>query len=140
MMARRTQRRDFQALERRRKQAVRLFRKLKESLASIARQLKVSRQSVTRWYHEWEQGGSQALNAAPRAGRPSRLTDRQRRCIETALRKGAAAHGFGGDLWTLPRVAVVIERITGIRYHPGHVLKILGAMNWSAQKPERHAR
>jgi transposase len=37
-------------------------------------------------------------------------------------------------------VAAVIERISGVRYHPGHVWKILGAMNWSAQKPEKQAQ
>jgi hypothetical protein len=37
-------------------------------------------------------------------------------------------------------VAAVIERHTGVRYHPGHVWKILGAMNWSLQRPARQAR
>jgi transposase len=109
-------------------------------LAAIARQLKVSRQSATRWFHEWQRGGARSLNAAGRAGRPPRLNGRDLRRIELALRKGAAAHGLQGDLWTLPRVAVAIERITGVRYHPGHVWRILGAMNWSAQKPEQQAR
>jgi hypothetical protein len=35
-----------------------------------------------------------------------------------------------------PRVAIVIERMTGVRYHSGHVWKILGALNWTVQKPE----
>jgi transposase len=48
--------------------------------------------------------------------------------VDKALRQGAQAHGFGTDLWTLPRVAAVIERTTGVHYHPGHVWKILEAM------------
>jgi transposase len=140
MAVRRGQRRDFQALEQRRKQAARLFARGTEALASIARQLKVSRQSVSRWHHEWEQNGARALNAAGRAGRKPRLTARQLRRVEAALKKGAGFHGFSADLWTLPRVATVIERITGVRYHPGHVWKILGAMDWSSQKPVQQAR
>jgi len=42
------------------------------------------------------------------------------------LRQGAQAHGFGTDLWTLPRVAAVIERTAGVHYHSSHVWKILG--------------
>lgn len=132
--------RDLQALERRRKQAARLFAKGTLPQASIARQLKVSRMSVSRWYRQWRTSGKDALKAADRAGRRPRLSDRDLRRVRSALLKGARVHGFSADLWTLPRVALVIERITGVQYHPGHVWKILGAMNWTVQKPERQAK
>ena len=132
--------RDFISLERRRKQAARLFAKGESSLASIARELKVTRQSATRWYRQWRKGGSNALKAAGRAGRKPRLSASQLRKVEAALLKGARHHGFSAELWTLPRVATVVERVTGVKYHPGHVWKILGSMNWTAQKPERQAK
>ena len=81
-----------------------------------------------------------ALKAAPHAGRKPRVNARHLQRVQAALLKGARAHGFGADLWTLPRVTTVIERIAGVRYHPGHVWKILGAMNWTLQKPERQAK
>jgi transposase len=81
-----------------------------------------------------------ALRAAGRAGRKPKLDRSQLPQIDRALRQGARAHGFGTDLWTLPRVATVVERLTGVRYHPGHVWKILGAMEWSLQRPARRAR
>jgi transposase len=56
------------------------------------------------------------------------------------LLKGATAHGFSTDLWTLPRVAEVIAKTFGVRYHPAHVWKILRGEGWSCQKPERRAR
>jgi transposase len=133
-------RRDFQGLERRRKQAARLFAAGKLILASIARELKVSRQSVTRWYQEWQQGGTSALRGAGRAGRKPKLQPSQLRQVDKALRQGARAHGFDTDLWTLPRVAKIIERLTGVRYHPGHIWKVLGAMDWSLQRPAKRAR
>jgi len=132
--------RDLQALERRRKQAARLFAKGDLPQASVARELKVSRMSVSRWYRQWKKSGNEALKAAPRAGRKPCLNPREMQRVQTALRKGARAHGFSADLWTLPRVATVIERIAGVRYHPGHVWKVLGAMNWTLQKPERQAK
>jgi len=133
-------RRDFQQLERRRKQAGRLFAAGKLIPAAIAQRLKVSRQSVSRWYAEWKSGGVRALNSAGRAGRKPRLEPRKLRKVEQALRQGARANGFDTDLWTLPRVALVIERVTGVRYHPGHVWRILGAMDWTLQRPAKQAR
>ena len=79
------------------------------------------------------------MKAAGRAGRKPRLSARQLRSVEAALRKGSVHHGFRGDLWTLPRVATIIERITQVKYHPGHVWKVLGAIDWTVQKPERQA-
>jgi len=60
--------------------------------------------------------------------------------VERALGRGARNHGFSADLWTLPRVATVIERITGVKYHPGHVWKVLGSIDWTVQKPARQAK
>src|SRR5207302_11354260 len=60
--------------------------------------------------------------------------------VEQALRQGARAHGFATDLWTLPRVARVIERLTGVLYHPGHVWTVLRALDSSLQRPAKQAR
>jgi transposase len=49
------------------------------------------------------------------------------------------AAGFDNDLWTLARVAEVIERVTGVAHHPGHVWRILKGMWWSLQRPARKA-
>jgi transposase len=133
-------RRDFQQMDQRRNQAGRWFAAGKKILAAIARELKVSRQSVSRWYAEWRRGGAPALRGAGRAGRKPKLNRQQLRHVEKALRQGARTHGFGTDLWTLPRVARLIERVTGVHYHPGHVWKILGAMDWSLQRPSKQAR
>ncbi len=131
--------RDFQALEDRRRRAAKLFR-AGARLASVARTFQVSRQSVSRWYRPWKQGTAEALRAAGRAGRKAKLERPQLQQLDGALRPGARAQGFGTDRWTLPRVAKRIERLTGVRYHPGHVGKILGALNWTLQRPARRAR
>ena len=100
----------------------------------------VSRQSVSRWYADWQAGGTRALKGAGRAGRMPRLTEAQLRPVDRALRRGPRAHGFATDLWTLARVAEVIEAETGVRYHPGHVWKVLrDKLGWSRQRPARRA-
>jgi transposase len=133
-------RRDFALLEKRRSQAARMFAAGELIMAEISRRLRVSRQSVSRWYKQWKRGGVRGLRGTGRAGRKPRLNDRHVERLDRELRKGARAHGFGTDLWTLPRVAALIERLTGVHYHPGHVWKILGVMDWTLQRPAKRAR
>ena len=38
--------------------------------------------------------------------------------VEGELLKGAEANGYANDVWTLQRVAEVIERVSGVSYHP----------------------
>ena len=139
MVAHKTQPRDFGGLEQRRQQAARLFA-AGETQAWVARQLKASRQSVSRWHQQWKARGAEGLRAAGRAGRKPRLSASQLEKVDAALRQGARQHGFSADLWTLPRVATVIRRITGEKFHPGHVWKMLGRLDWSVQKPVQQAR
>jgi transposase len=71
--------------------------------------------------------GGRAAGAAQRrpTGPRPRLSDQQLDLIDQALWQGARAHGFDNDHWTLERVATVIERLTGVAYHRGHVWKLL---------------
>ena len=131
-------RRDFEGMEQRRKRAARLFARGVPQ-AEVARQLEVSRQSVSRWHADWQTGGTTALKAAGRAGRLPRLSAAQLGQLDQALRQGPRAHGFATDLWTLERVAAVIQAQTGVAYHPGHVWKLLRRMGWSRQRPARRA-
>ena len=130
--------RNFQALEQRRLRAGRRFAR-GATQAQVAVEFGVSRQTASRWYAAWRSGGLRALRAPARQGHPARLTPAQLRRVERALLRGAQAHGFDNDLWTLTRVAEVIQRLTGQRYHPGHVWRILRAMGWTPQRPTRRA-
>ena len=131
-------RRDFAGLEERRRKAGRLFAKGKTQ-ADVSRELAVSRQSVSRWYADWQAGGNRALAAAGRAGRMPKLSERQLGQVVAVLGRGPLAHGYATDMWTLQRAAEVIEATTGVSYHPGHVWKILRQVGWSRQRPARRA-
>ena len=128
-----------EALEMRRMIAARLLQ-MGKGIREVARMVGVSPSSVLRWKKALQRGGIEALKAKPHPGKPPKLSDEQKRELEAILRKGPLAAGFPTDLWTLKRVAIVIERHFGVKYHPSHVWKILRAMGWSAQKPERRAR
>ena len=126
-------------MQERRMQAADLFRR-GVIPAEIARQLGVSHQVVSEWRKAWRTGGRRALRGAGRAGRRPRMNQAQLAKVEKALAKGAEANGYVTDVWTLPRVAEVIERLTGISYHPGHVWYLLrDHLGWTWQRPTRRA-
>jgi transposase len=79
--------RDREALEARRRRAAEMFRR-GERQADVARALRVSAQSVSRWYRDWSRGGMRPLRRAKRAGRPPRLTGVQLRRLSGPCSKG----------------------------------------------------
>jgi len=107
--------------------------------ADIAREVEVSHQTVSDWHKLWLVGGKQALRRTGEPGRPRKVTDADLAKVERSLEKGPKANGYPTDLWTLARVAEVIEKTTGVKYHPGHVWKVLRQMGWSRQRPARRA-
>jgi transposase len=127
------------SLKKRRLKAARLFDG-GATQAEVARRLGVSRVSAMRWYRRWRKGGGERLGQTPALGRPRRLSAAQLERIEEALLRGPQAQGYTTELWTLPRVAVVVERLSGVRYHPGHVWRVLRGMGWSLQRPTLRAR
>ena len=130
--------RDHRELERRRQRAARMFEK-EYPAAEVGRRLGVSRQVAHRWKQAWERGGEAALRSKGRAGPKVRLDAAQTRKVIAALVEGPRAAGHRTELWTLPRVRLLIEKLTGVRYHPGHVWRVLGALGFSCQRPERRA-
>jgi len=131
-------RRDFYALERRRLEALRLLQQgLKQS--EVARRLRVGCQSVARWAALDRAGDERALRQAGRPGRQPRRSERQRAGLEQRLLGGPQRFGYDSSWWTSERVAHLIEQEFGVRYHPGHVGKILVSLGWSCQRPTRRS-
>jgi transposase len=125
-------------LEARRHRALRLLEEGR-SLNEVGRLLGCAPSSVMRWRDAWEAGGKAALRVRFSPGRPPRLGVRDRRRLVRLLERGARARGYATDLWTTARVARVIFREFRVRYHRAHVGRLLHALGWSVQKPERRA-
>lgn len=129
-----------EVLEDRRKRAIALLRKGKLSLNEVARRLGCAASSVMRWQHAWRDGGEQGLKVKLASGRPLKLSERDRQRLLAMLLKGAAARGYRTELWTTARIAEVIRKEFGVRYHRDHVGRLMHSLGWSHQKPERRAR
>src|SRR5918912_1159943 len=105
----------------------------------IAEALGVREETVSRWLARAQGGGPKALLAHPASGHPPKLSEAQKRLIPEFLWHGAEAYGFRGDVWTRARIARVIEEEFGVRYHPGHVGRLLAELRWTPQVPIRRA-
>jgi len=126
-------------LQQRRHDALAMLRRGMKPI-DVAKALRVSLVSVGRWRKAARAGGRGALAAKPHPGRPPKLTLAQRRLLVQLLHRGPIHHGYSNQLWTLERVAEVIIRTFGVRYHPSAVWWILRSLGWSCQKPQTHAR
>lgn len=125
-------------MERRRRRAIDLL-KTGLAITEVARRLGCSHSSVILWRDAVRRRGPTALRAKPAPGRPPKLTARQREKLPRLLLRGPAAWGFETELWTTRRIATVIHREFGVRLHRAHVSRVLTALEWSCQKPERRA-
>jgi transposase len=132
-------RRDFEALAARRLQAAEMF-ELGRRQVDVAAGLGVSAQTASRWHRAWAERGRDGLAGAGRAGRRRKLTGEQLAEVEAALEAGPKASGFPTQMWTLARVAEVIERVTGIRYSQTQTWTVLRKrLGWTRQRPARRA-
>jgi transposase len=99
--------------------------------------LKAPRSKVSEWLSNYQTYGLEGLLEGQRSGRPSALTEEQRTQLGDILDSGPVAYGLDSGIWTSPMIAWVIEEEFGIHYHPGHVRKLLHALDFSVQRPRR---
>jgi len=130
---------DREALAERRKQGIRWHRKGK-SQYWIAKHMGVSFEAVRKWVDAYEAKGMKGLESKGHPGPQAELGEKDHKKIRAAILKGPRAEGYATDLWTLERIAQLIKRIGKVSYHPGHVWKVVIALGFSCQKPERRAK
>jgi transposase len=118
--------------------AARMLQKGK-SCAQVALAVGVARQTVYTCKALLDEGGIDALRAVPEPGRPARLDPAQLVSVRAALLQGPSSQGFGTELWTIKRVGALIKRMHGVRLSRTHVWRILGALGFSPQKPQKRA-
>jgi len=133
-------------MEERRLEGGRLLNQGKLSQREIAAELGVNEGTVSRWKETLEHEGSKGLKARRIPGRPSRLDEQGQQQLLGELRKGAQAHGYSNERWTLVRIAEVLRDTQEIRYHPDHLSVVMssrsspqGRLGWSVQRPQSKA-
>jgi transposase len=105
----------------------------------IAVALKVSKGTVSQWFHKVRVQGERSLQLVSPPGRPPELVENQKRMIPELLSHGAEAYGFRGDVWACRRVKRVIEWEFGVSYHRSHVARLLKELRWTPQQPIERA-
>jgi transposase len=122
-------------MEERRLAGGRLLKAGKLSQAEIARELGVSRATVSDWAKTVEAKGIRGLRKRKAAGSQSKLNPLQKQKLKYMLDRGALANGFPTDRWTLERVRQLIQQKFEITYHPNYLNRLLRNLGFSPQKP-----
>lgn len=121
----------------RRQRALRLLEQ-GQSTAAVAHSVGVSQRSVQRWR---QQSSEPPKKRQPTVlGRPPRLSATQLKQLKRVLERGAYAHGYAEDYWTLDRIAQLVWQMFRVRYHQSAVWHLLRRLGWSCQKPQRVAQ
>ena len=131
-MATKRYKRDFKELEKRRQRGMRLLAR-GIAQAQVARTCAVSRQTAMSWARMLETH-SQAWRRRP-LGRPGSFDSKQRAQLSKRLVQGAVANGFPTEVWTLARVAKLIEREFGRSFSISYVWRLLHDLGFSPQRP-----
>ncbi len=126
-------------LERRRRRAMALLDK-GVSGVEVAKAVGATPGAISQWKARYQRAGPDALMAKSHSGPEPKLTAKQRKRLGRMLRQGACKHGYSTELWTLKRIGELIGSHFGVAYEQSGVWRLLRAMGWSCQKPERRAR
>lgn len=107
----------------------------KYSVSDIAELLHVHRSSPHAWICAWNEHGKAGLLEGHRSGRPPGLAEQDKERLGDIVDSGPVAYGLQTGVWTSPIIARVIEEEFSVRYHPGHVRKLLKEIGFSVQRP-----
>lgn len=122
-------------LQKRRERAQKLRAK-GATVEQVARKIGVTPRSVYRWQRE-EKHPKKKKVAPP--GKPAYLSEKQIKRLEKQLLRGAYAHGYSEDYWTLERITHLVWELFKVRYTLSGMWRVLYRMGWSCQKIQRLA-
>jgi transposase len=126
-------------LERRRLLAVERVRE-GYSAEEVADFLGVDPSSVRRWVAAFGRRGAAGRAARPVSGRPRKLTPTQEKIARRWLADNPTDHGFATELWTAPRLGLLIEQEFGVPFHPDYLITWLRQRGFTPQLPRRVPR
>jgi len=106
----------------------------------VADFLGVDPSSVRRWVAAFRSRDAAGLAARPVVGRPPKLTTTQEKIVRRWLADDPTDHGFATELWTAPRLALLIEQEFGVHLHPDYLTTWLRQRGYTPQLPRRAPR
>jgi transposase len=104
------------------------------SRAEAARLAGMERQALRDAVVRYNAEGLAGLYDRPRPGAPRRLDDERRAALRQLVLDGPDVEATGLSAWTLPDLCREVEARWGVRYHPGHMSKVVRRLGLSHQK------
>lgn len=126
-------------LERRRRRALELLES-GQSYRAVAATVHSSLSSVVRWQQAYRAKGLDGLRSTPTPGRPGKLSTKEKERFVAILLRGPLSYGYTTNLWTLQRISDVIDKEFDVRYTLPNCWKLMRALGWSCQKPQKRAK
>ena len=122
-----------------RKRAIDIIFKEGRMQSSAAKELNLHLRTIQNWASIYRKKGVIGLMPRRPPGRPRKLNAQQLKVLGKLLLQGAKGQGYANDLWTSKRILKLIEELAGVTYHHNHIPRLLKAMGWSVQRPQREA-
>jgi transposase len=104
------------------------------SRAEAARLAGMERQALRDAVVRYNAEGLAGLRNRPHPGPAPRLDERCRAALRQVVLDGPEVESTGLSAWTLPELCREVERRWGVRYHPGHMSKLVRGLGLSRQK------
>lgn len=104
------------------------------SRAEAARLVGMERQALRDAVVRYNAEGLNGLHDRPRPGVPQRLDAAQLAALRQLAIDGPDVEATGLSAWTLPELCREVEERWGVRYHPGHMSRIVRGLGLSRQK------
>lgn len=92
--------------------------------------------TIKDWNRSFHKNGIWSLKPKTETrGSKKKLGSHERIILTKTIERGPRSAGFNGNVWTSSMVAEYIKKRWGIKYHPGHVRKLLHKLGFSVQYP-----
>jgi transposase len=101
--------------------------------------MRLNRSTVFGWLYKYHRKGVKALKSTKAPGARSKLKQKQILKLVEMFHKPAVEYGFVSDLWTGPRVRVVIKQEFGVNLHRKHMPRFLRRLGLVRKSAERRA-
>ena len=101
----------------------------------VAKLLGDAPRTVEYWVHGFEEKGLAGLREGARSGRPRRLSEKQLRGVNVALRQMPREAGLRGNLWDGKTLAAWIERQYGIDLGVRQCQRLFRQLGFRLRKP-----
>jgi len=107
------------------------------TVEEVADFLGIDPSSVRRWVATFRHQGASGLAARPVPGRPPKLTTTQQKIVRRWLGENPTDYGFATELWSAPRLRLLIEQEFGVEFHPDYLGTWLRQRGYTPQLPRR---